>query len=110
MAQSLLGLASEFNSGQSCEREHRSAIRRKSTVEHVIAVGFPLPTQFSSLLIVEAYWAAFAQQIRTVRNDVGHPSSVDPVTPDTVHASLLIFPELAKLQNKLTNWVKDDLL
>jgi hypothetical protein len=58
----------------------------------------------------EAYWAAFAQQIRTVRNDVGHPSSVDPVTPDTVHASLLIFPELAKLQNKLMSWVKNDLL
>jgi len=57
----------------------------------------------------EAYWAAFAQQIRAVRNDVGHPSTVDPVTPDTVHASLLIFPELAKLQNKLINWVKNDL-
>jgi hypothetical protein len=57
----------------------------------------------------EAYWAAFAQQIRAVRNDVGHPSSVAPVTPDTVHASLLIFPELAKLQNKLVGWVTDEL-
>lgn len=45
----------------------------------------------------EAYWAAFAQQIRAVRNEAGHPSSVAPVTSDTVHASLLIFPELAKL-------------
>ena len=58
----------------------------------------------------EAYWAAFAQQIRAVRNDVGHPSSVDPVTPDTVHASLLIFPELAKLQNKMVNWVNKELV
>ena len=57
----------------------------------------------------EAYWAAFAQQIRAVRNEVGHPSSVAPVTSDTVHASLLILPELAKLQNKLVRWVTNDL-
>lgn len=53
----------------------------------------------------EAYWAAFAQQIRAVRNEAGHPSSVDPVTPEAVTASLLILPELAKLQNKLAAWV-----
>src|SRR5258708_38455766 len=45
----------------------------------------------------EAYWAAFAAQIRITRNDAGHPISVEPVTTDTVHASLLVFPELAKL-------------
>jgi hypothetical protein len=56
----------------------------------------------------EAYWSAFAQQIRAVRNDVGHPTSVDPVTPDTVHASLLIFPELARLANALSQWVSRD--
>ena len=55
----------------------------------------------------EAYWAAFAQQIRTVRNEAGHPSSVLPVTTDTVHASLLIFPELARLQNKLKLWTNN---
>ncbi len=49
----------------------------------------------------EAYWPAFTQQIRAVRNEVGHPSSVDPITEDLVHASFLIFPELAKLANKL---------
>jgi hypothetical protein len=53
----------------------------------------------------EAYWAAFSQQVRAVRNEAGHPSSVDQVTPDVVHASLLIFPELAKLQSKLAAWV-----
>jgi hypothetical protein len=57
----------------------------------------------------EAYWAAFAQQIRATRNDAGHPISVDPVTPDAVHASLLIFPELAKLANGLSRWVCNDL-
>ena len=57
----------------------------------------------------EAYWSAFAQQIRAARNDAGHPISVDPVTPDTVHASLLIFPELARLANSLSRWVADDL-
>ena len=53
----------------------------------------------------EAYWAAFAGQIRTTRNDAGHPVSIDPVTPDTVHASLLILPELVKLANSLSAWV-----
>ena len=57
----------------------------------------------------EAYWAAFAQQIRASRNDAGHPASVDPVTADTVHASLLIFPELARLANGLSDWVHHDL-
>ncbi len=57
----------------------------------------------------EAYWSAFAQQIRTTRNDAGHPLSVDPVTSDTVHASLLIFPELARLANDLSRWVSTDL-
>jgi hypothetical protein len=57
----------------------------------------------------EAYWSAFAQQIRAVRNEVGHPSSIDPVTPDTVHASLLVFPELARLANGLTDWVTTSL-
>ncbi len=58
----------------------------------------------------EAYWAAFAQQIRAARNDAGHPMSIDPVTPDTVHASLLIFPELARLANSLSLWVAHDLV
>lgn len=57
----------------------------------------------------DAYWSAFAQQIRATRNDAGHPTSVDPVTPDAVHASLLIFPELAKLAAGLSTWVSNDM-
>lgn len=57
----------------------------------------------------EAYWSAFSLQIRTTRNDAGHPTSVEPVTSDTVHASLLIFPELARLAENLRRWVDEDL-
>jgi hypothetical protein len=57
----------------------------------------------------EAYWSAFAQQIRATRNDAGHPVSVEPVTPDTVHASLLIFSELARLAKSLSHWAVADL-
>jgi hypothetical protein len=57
----------------------------------------------------EAYWPAFVQQIRSARNDAGHPTSIDPVTPDTVHASLLIFPELAQLTERLKNWMCNQL-
>jgi len=53
----------------------------------------------------DAYWSAFGEQIRQVRNDAGHPQSVDPVTPESVHASLLIFPELAQLISELEQWL-----
>jgi hypothetical protein len=55
---------------------------------------------------VQAYWPAFTQQIRATRNEAGHPVSVDPVTPEAVHASLLIFPELAKLANDIIEWIR----
>jgi len=35
--------------------------------------------------------------LRAGRNKAGHPSNIKPLTLDTVHASLLIFPELVKL-------------
>jgi hypothetical protein len=54
-----------------------------------------------------ANWPAFVQQIRAARNDAGHPSSIDPITPETVHAALLIFPELAGLAAELKTWVVD---
>ena len=57
----------------------------------------------------ESYWPAFAQQIRTARNDAGHPATVDPVTQQTVQASLLIFPEMAELQNRLVAWVSNEM-
>lgn len=53
----------------------------------------------------DAYWSAFAEQIRRVRNDAGHPQSVDPVSEEAVHASLLIFPELAHLISELEVWI-----
>lgn len=53
----------------------------------------------------ESYWPAFTQQIRTSRNESGHPKSIEPVSQDTVHASLLIFPELAVLAKDLTAWI-----
>lgn len=56
----------------------------------------------------DAHWGAFTQQIRTPRNNAGHPISINPVTPETVHASLLIFPELGKLSSDLRGWIPDN--
>lgn len=53
----------------------------------------------------DAYWTAFTGQIRISRNDVGHPASIDPVTQETVHSSLLIFPALAQLASDLEDWI-----
>jgi len=52
-----------------------------------------------------AYWSGFSEHIRRVRNDAGHPESVDPVTPESVHSALLIFPELAVLVAGLETWL-----
>ena len=52
------------------------------------------------------YWSAFTGHLRLARNDAGHPKSVDPVTLDVVHGSLLIFPELGKLIKELAAWVQ----
>jgi hypothetical protein len=57
----------------------------------------------------DAFWPAFAHHIRVTRNDAGHPSSVDPVTEEAVHASFLIFPDLARLQNRLVRWASTEL-
>jgi len=54
-----------------------------------------------------SYWSAFTQQIRAARNEAGHPSSIEPISLDTVHASLLIFPELCHLANDLNDWINN---
>lgn len=56
----------------------------------------------------DAHWGGLTHEIRTTRNDAGHPASIDPVTPESVHASLLMFPVLADLTGDLLQWVADD--
>jgi hypothetical protein len=52
----------------------------------------------------EANWPAIIHQIRTARNDADIPVDVEPVTADEVHASLLVFPQLATLAYELKSW------
>jgi len=52
-----------------------------------------------------AFWVAVSDQMRLARNDAGHPVSTDPVTHETVHAALLLFPEFAGLVRDLNAWV-----
>jgi hypothetical protein len=54
---------------------------------------------------VQQYWPAFTGQIRHARNEAGHPTNIEPVTHETVHASLLIFPELLTLAYRLKTWI-----
>jgi len=53
----------------------------------------------------ESFWQALGGQLRMTRNEAGHPASVDPVTWETAHASLLVFPELARLTSELNAWI-----
>ena len=55
----------------------------------------------------EAYWPAFTQQIRAARNEAGHPTNMDPLTPDAVHAAFLVFPEVAKVVTGLNAWIAE---
>lgn len=55
----------------------------------------------------ESHWAAVVHQIRRARNDAGHPQNIDAVEDETAHASLLLFPELAKLYSELSSWVSN---
>ena len=52
----------------------------------------------------EATWSGFSSYIRMVRNEAGHPTSVEPISDEQVHAALLMFPGLASLAQKLSAW------
>ena len=52
----------------------------------------------------EASWSGFSSYIRMVRNEAGHPNSVEPIADEQVHAALLMFPGLASLAQRLSSW------
>jgi hypothetical protein len=58
---------------------------------------------------LQSYWLAFLQQIRAARNDAGHPTGIDPVTFETVHASLLIFPEVCRWLVSVRDWANSEI-
>lgn len=58
---------------------------------------------------VGANWTGFTEPVRRLRNDAGHPNSIEPVTPEDVHAALLLFPEFARLARDLRDWVANGL-
>jgi hypothetical protein len=72
----------------------------KEFVQHGAKMPQELRDAFQSL------WPAFTHEIRLARNDAGHPVSVEPVTPETVHANLLLFPQMAVLAKELMFWAK----
>jgi hypothetical protein len=53
----------------------------------------------------EAHWPSWSGLFRIARNEAGHPSSVDPVTHEQVHAALLMFHEQARLCADLAAWI-----
>jgi hypothetical protein len=57
----------------------------------------------------DAYFQSIAQTIRAARNDAGHPTSVAPVTEESVHASFLLFSTLAGHYSRLGDWIRANL-
>jgi hypothetical protein len=53
----------------------------------------------------ESYWPAWTGFFRMTRNEAGHPTNIDPIIRDAIHAALLIFPEQARLSFDLAAWV-----
>ena len=74
-----------------------------ATLTMITTQKLALPVQLFERF--EANWPAFTHQIRTARNEAGHPVTVDPVTAEEVHGSLLIFPELAILAKQGEDWI-----
>jgi hypothetical protein len=75
-----------------------------SGIESVLESGEgKMPTRL--LESYQANWSAYTQLIRRIRNDAGHPTNIDEITEENVHASLLVFPELAKLASQLEEWI-----
>jgi hypothetical protein len=48
---------------------------------------------------------SIAAEFRRLRNDAGHPASLDPVDAADVHANLLLFPHTANMLRRLRDWV-----
>jgi hypothetical protein len=81
---------------------------RVKTVFDAINLELTAHTRAMPVRLREAFvhtWPAFLQQIRSGRNDAGHPTSIAPISVDGVHASLLIFPEALTLSADLRAWV-----
>lgn len=66
---------------------------------HVTSIRTTLPREL--LETFDAHWSSFTGQVRLNRNAAGHPSAVSNLTEETTQASLLIFPELARLSSQL---------
>jgi hypothetical protein len=83
--------------------------RIKTILDAIEAVLHPHQRAMGNLLgeTFSSYWPAFTGQFRMARNDAGHPHSIDPVSQSTVHAALLLFPELAKLTRDLIAWIQN---
>ena len=56
---------------------------------------------------VKSTMGGVLQRIRTIRNDTGHAVSVEPVTLESVHAGLLLFPHETRLIYELIAWLRD---
>ncbi|KKM13351.1 hypothetical protein LCGC14_1717080 [marine sediment metagenome] len=54
----------------------------------------------------EASWSVLVHQVRSTRNDAGHPTSLSTVTQNDAHASLLVFPEIARLAYNLKEFIE----
>lgn len=68
-------------------------------LKHKKAMGNELFERFTG------YWRAFTEQVRYIRNEAGHPTQIDPVTREDVHASLLTFHEIARMVSEVKAWV-----
>lgn len=81
--------------------------RIKTVIDSLFSYFNSNKSQFEKTLEenFDAYWTAFGKQIRTTRNEAGHPKNIDTVTEESVHASFLIFPEQASLIRNLGDWL-----
>lgn len=52
----------------------------------------------------EAHWSPLVAETRRVRNDAGHPTAIDAIRYEEVHAVLLTVPIIGRLARQLSGW------
>jgi hypothetical protein len=64
----------------------------------------PMPLRLEE--VFDGYWPALLDQVQVARQAAWHPRGIDTVPVETVHAALLLFPELAWLGSEVRDFVR----
>jgi hypothetical protein len=84
-------------------QDWRIAVVTQSLTEQLDFYRSQMPADLGNAYVT--FWLSFTSHVRSIRNSSGHPNSIEPVSDNSVHAALLLFPDFAKLAGGLNAWI-----